>query len=130
LAIGILLDAIAHQTAASLYLAAFASDVLVSRLDPDTQEAFSELGEQLAELARFAAQLVFGALLTPPPGFGPKGFAPVPSGVGSPGVPAGHHCGRHLRRGGTRLAMGTSDSSSMAWRGSFPPSSMQEMEAQ
>lgn len=65
LAIGILIYAIAHLTAANPYLAAFAGGILVSRLDPDAQEAFSELGEQLAELAKFAALLVFGALLTP-----------------------------------------------------------------
>lgn len=38
---------------------------MVARLNPAAQESFSELGEQLAELAKFAALLVFGALLTP-----------------------------------------------------------------
>jgi len=65
LAIGILLYAISHLTGANPYLAAFAGGAAVSRLNPKAQIAFSHLGEQLAELAKFAALLVFGALLTP-----------------------------------------------------------------
>ncbi len=65
LAVGILLYAIAHLTGANPYLAAFAGGVMLARLNPRAQEAFAELGEQLAELAKFAALLVFGALLTP-----------------------------------------------------------------
>ncbi len=65
LAIGILLYAISHLTGANPYLAAFAGGAAVSRLNPTAQTAFSHLGEQLAELAKFAALLVFGALLTP-----------------------------------------------------------------
>lgn len=65
LAIGVLLYAIAHLSGANPYLAAFAGGAVVSRLNPQAQERFSELGEQLAELAKFAALLVFGALLTP-----------------------------------------------------------------
>ena len=65
LAVGILLYAVAHLTGANAYLAAFAGGAVVARLNPRAQESFSELGEQLAELAKFAALLVFGALLTP-----------------------------------------------------------------
>ena len=65
LAVGILLYAVAHLTGANAYLAAFAGGAVVARLNPGAQESFSELGEQLAELAKFAALLVFGALLTP-----------------------------------------------------------------
>jgi NhaP-type Na+/H+ or K+/H+ antiporter len=65
LAIGVLLYAIAHLTGVNPYLAAFAGGAALSRLNPGAQEAFSHLGEQLAELAKFAALLVFGALLTP-----------------------------------------------------------------
>lgn len=65
LAVGILLYATAHLTGGNAYLAAFAGGAVVARLNPDAQESFAELGEQLAELAKFAALLVFGALLTP-----------------------------------------------------------------
>ena len=65
LAVGILLYAVAHLTGTNAYLAAFAEGAVVARLDSGAQESFSELGEQLAELAKFAALLVFGALLTP-----------------------------------------------------------------
>lgn len=65
LAVGILLYAVAHLSGANAYLAAFAGGAVVARLNPAAQESFSELGEQLAELAKFAALLVFGALLTP-----------------------------------------------------------------
>ncbi len=65
LAVGVLLYATAHLTGANAYLAAFAGGAVVARLNPRAQESFAELGEQLAELAKFAALLVFGALLTP-----------------------------------------------------------------
>lgn len=65
LAVGILLYAVAHITGANAYLAAFGGGAVVARLNPVAQESFAELGEQLAELAKFAALLVFGALLTP-----------------------------------------------------------------
>ena len=38
---------------------------MTARLSPKAQEAFEQLGEMLAELAKFAALLVFGALLRP-----------------------------------------------------------------
>lgn len=65
LAVGILIYATAHMTGGNAYLAAFAGGAVVARLNPRAQESFAELGEQLAELAKFAALLVFGALLTP-----------------------------------------------------------------
>lgn len=65
LAVGILLYAIADLTAANAYLAAFAGGIMVARLNPTAQESFADLGGQLSELAKFAALLVFGALLTP-----------------------------------------------------------------
>lgn len=64
-AVGILIYGIAHVTNANPYLAAFAGGITVARLNPAAEEAFSALGDQLAELAKFAALLVFGALLTP-----------------------------------------------------------------
>ncbi|GAA2112290.1 cation:proton antiporter [Microlunatus panaciterrae] len=65
LAVGILLYGIAHLTGLNPYLAAFAGGVMVARLNPAAQESFAPLGDQCAELAKFAALLVFGALLTP-----------------------------------------------------------------
>ncbi len=65
LAVGILLYAVAHLTGANAYLAAFAGGAAIAQLNPAAQEAFGHLGEQLAELAKFAALLVFGALITP-----------------------------------------------------------------
>lgn len=65
LAVGILIYGIAHGTGVNPYLAAFAGGATVARLNPAAQEAFAELGDQVAELAKFAALLVFGALLTP-----------------------------------------------------------------
>ncbi|HET9649182.1 MAG TPA: cation:proton antiporter [Microlunatus sp.] len=65
LAVGILLYGVAHATGLNPYLAAFAGGIVVARLNPSAQQAFEPLGEQLAELAKFAALLVFGALLTP-----------------------------------------------------------------
>ncbi len=65
LAVGILLYSVAHVTGANPYLAAFAGGAMVARLNPRAQESFALLGEQLSELAKFAALLVFGALLTP-----------------------------------------------------------------
>lgn len=47
------------------YLAAFLGGALLGILAPSTQEAFEPLGDQLSELAKFAALLVFGAVLTP-----------------------------------------------------------------
>lgn len=64
-AIAIMLYGIAHLTGANPYLAAFAGGFMTARLSPKAQEAFEQLGEMLAELAKFAALLVFGALLRP-----------------------------------------------------------------
>lgn len=64
-AIAIMLYGIAHLSGANPYLAAFAGGFMTARLSPKAQEAFEQLGEMLAELAKFAALLVFGALLRP-----------------------------------------------------------------
>jgi NhaP-type Na+/H+ or K+/H+ antiporter len=47
------------------YLAAFLGGALLGVLAPTAHEAFEPLGDQLSELAKFAALLVFGAVLTP-----------------------------------------------------------------
>ncbi|CAL9306739.1 MULTISPECIES: cation:proton antiporter [Streptomyces] len=65
LATGILLYATCHLTHANPYLAAFSAGAVLVAVSPEAKEAFEPLGEALAELAKFAALLVFGALLTP-----------------------------------------------------------------
>ncbi|MFF5980511.1 cation:proton antiporter [Streptomyces olindensis] len=65
LATGIILYATCHLTHANPYLAAFSAGAVLVAVSPEAKEAFEPLGEALAELAKFAALLVFGALLTP-----------------------------------------------------------------
>ena len=54
-----------HLTHANPYLAAFSAGAALVHVSPEAKESFEPLGEALAELAKFAALLVFGALLTP-----------------------------------------------------------------
>ncbi|MFC7303963.1 cation:proton antiporter [Streptomyces monticola] len=65
LATGIILYALCHLTHANPYLAAFSAGAVIAAVAPESKGAFEPLGEALAELAKFAALLVFGALLTP-----------------------------------------------------------------
>jgi len=65
LAIGIVLYGLCHLTHANPYLAAFSAGAVLTAASPEAKSAFEPLGEALAELAKFAALLVFGALLTP-----------------------------------------------------------------
>ncbi|WP_406280836.1 cation:proton antiporter [Embleya sp. NBC_00896] len=65
LAVGVILYATCHLTHANPYLAAFSAGAVLTSASPDGKHAFEPLGESLAELAKFAALLVFGALLTP-----------------------------------------------------------------
>ncbi|MBX9427490.1 sodium:proton antiporter [Streptomyces lateritius] len=65
LATGIVLYAACHLTHANPYLAAFSAGAVLAAISPESKNAFESLGESLAELAKFAALLVFGALLTP-----------------------------------------------------------------
>ncbi|MFI8323860.1 cation:proton antiporter [Streptomyces sp. NPDC085529] len=65
LATGIILYAACHLTHANPYLAAFSAGAVLAAIAPESHKAFEPLGEALAELAKFAALLVFGALLTP-----------------------------------------------------------------
>jgi sodium/hydrogen antiporter len=65
LAIGTSLYALCHLTHANPYLAAFSAGAVLAAVSPEAKHAFEPLGESLAELAKFAALLVFGALLTP-----------------------------------------------------------------
>ncbi|MET9134174.1 cation:proton antiporter [Streptomyces antibioticus] len=65
LAIGVILYATCHLTHANPYLAAFSAGAVLTARSAEAKTAFEPLGEALAELAKFAALLVFGALLTP-----------------------------------------------------------------
>lgn len=65
LATGVILYAACHLTHANPYLAAFSAGAVLASVVPEWKCGFEPLGELLAELAKFAALLVFGALLTP-----------------------------------------------------------------
>lgn len=65
LATGVILYATCHLTHANPYLAAFSAGAVLASISPESKAVFEPLGEALSELAKFAALLVFGALLTP-----------------------------------------------------------------
>ncbi|WP_149184571.1 sodium:proton antiporter [Streptomyces sp. TRM49041] len=65
LATAVILYGACHLTHANPYLAAFSAGAVLTAVSPEAKDAFEPLGEALAELAKFAALLVFGALLTP-----------------------------------------------------------------
>ncbi|WP_327304043.1 cation:proton antiporter [Streptomyces sp. NBC_01298] len=65
LATGIILYGLCHLTDANPYLAAFSAGAVLASVSPAAKTVFEPLGEALSELAKFAALLVFGALLTP-----------------------------------------------------------------
>lgn len=64
-AVAVGLYALCHYTHANSYLAAFFAGATIASLSPSTAEVFEPLGEQVSELLKFAAVLVFGGLLTP-----------------------------------------------------------------
>jgi len=64
LAIAIILYATCHLTHANPYLAAFAAGSTLATLDRTAAEHFEPLGDLLSEITKFAALLVFGALIT------------------------------------------------------------------
>ena len=64
-AIAVLVYAGCHLTHANPYLAAFAAGSVLATLDHTAAEKFEPFGDLLAELTKFAALLVFGALITP-----------------------------------------------------------------
>jgi NhaP-type Na+/H+ or K+/H+ antiporter len=70
-AIAVVLYAITHLTHANPYLdanpylAAFAAGSTLATFDEETAEMFKPFGESMSELSKFAALLVFGALITP-----------------------------------------------------------------
>ncbi len=65
LAIGLLVLAVAQATHANLFLAAFSAGITVATFGPRQRAAFEHFGENIAELFKLAALLVFGALISP-----------------------------------------------------------------
>jgi NhaP-type Na+/H+ or K+/H+ antiporter len=64
-AIGLLVLAVGKATHVNLFLAAFAAGITVATFGPRQREAFEHFGENIAELLKLAALLVFGALISP-----------------------------------------------------------------
>ncbi len=65
LAIAVILYGACHLTHANPYLAAFAAGSTIATLDRTAAEHFEHFGDLLSETTKFAALLVFGALITP-----------------------------------------------------------------
>lgn len=65
LALAVTLYALCHLTHANPYLAAFSAGMTLATVAPRAAHAFEQFGELVSELTKFAAVLVFGALLTP-----------------------------------------------------------------
>ncbi|PSL57414.1 sodium/proton antiporter (CPA1 family) [Saccharothrix carnea] len=65
LSVGIVVYAAADLTHANPYLAAFAAGSTIATLTPSAAERFEHFGDLLSETTKFAALLVFGALITP-----------------------------------------------------------------
>ncbi|MCB1263998.1 MAG: cation:proton antiporter [Mycobacterium sp.] len=64
-AIALVVYATCHMTHANPYLAAFAAGSALATVDHVAAETFEPLGDLLSELTKFAALLLFGALITP-----------------------------------------------------------------
>lgn len=63
-AIGLLVLGLGQVTHANLFLAAFAAGITVATFGPRQRAAFERFGENIAELFKLAALLVFGALIS------------------------------------------------------------------
>lgn len=63
-AIGLLLFAVSEATHANEFLAAFFGGITVATVSPMFRDAFREFGSLVAELLKFLAILVFGALIS------------------------------------------------------------------
>ncbi|MCZ7436693.1 cation:proton antiporter [Micromonospora sp. WMMC241] len=63
-AIGLLVLALGKATHGNLFLAAFAAGITVATFGPRERAAFEHFGENVAELLKLAALLVFGALIS------------------------------------------------------------------
>jgi NhaP-type Na+/H+ or K+/H+ antiporter len=63
-AIGLLVLALGQATHGNLFLAAFAAGVTVATFGPKQRHAFEHFGENISELLKLGALLVFGALIS------------------------------------------------------------------
>ncbi|WFE53211.1 cation:proton antiporter [Micromonospora sp. WMMD1155] len=63
-AIGLLVLALGKATHGNLFLAAFAAGITVATFGPRERAAFEHFGENIAELLKLGALLVFGALIS------------------------------------------------------------------
>lgn len=64
-AVAVVVYGTCHLTHANPYLAAFAAGSTLATLDSVAADAYQPFGELLSEMTKFAALLVFGALITP-----------------------------------------------------------------
>ncbi len=64
-AVGLLVLGLASLTHANEYLAAFAAGITIATVRPDLRDRFHVFGEQLTELFKLAAVMIFGALISP-----------------------------------------------------------------
>lgn len=65
LAVAIVVYAGCHLTQTNAYLAAFAAGSTLASMDPIAAQRFEQLGSMLSECTKFAALLVFAALIAP-----------------------------------------------------------------
>lgn len=65
LAVAVVVYGACHLTHANPYLAAFAAGSTLATLDHVAAETFEPVGDLLSEITKFAAVLLFGALITP-----------------------------------------------------------------
>ncbi len=65
LAVAVVLYGLCSLTGANSYLAAFSAGITMATVAPEPSRSFEPFGELVSELTKFAAVLVFGALLTP-----------------------------------------------------------------
>jgi sodium/hydrogen antiporter len=64
-AVGLLVLSVTALTHANEYLAAFSAGITLATLHPNLSEEFKGFGENLAELLKLAALLIFGSLISP-----------------------------------------------------------------
>ncbi len=65
LAVALVLYGLCDLTGANSYLAAFGAGITIATVAPEPSRSFEPFGELVSELTKFAAVMVFGALLTP-----------------------------------------------------------------
>jgi len=66
LAIGLVVFAVAEATGANAYLAAFAAGALISNVRPHLCSAFRHSGDNISELLKLGAVMLFATLVSPP----------------------------------------------------------------